>query len=191
MKVLVYIPFIKRFDRTPNYEKLRMEDFSQILSKRREYKYSSSYEECADVIKQYSCAPELDLQEYYRRLIAYIIIGNCDAHLKNFSLLEKKEGLRLSPVYDVLNTIIYKHFPAYLALFLNGKKYYYDEITPEILINFGCDIGLSKDMIKIIFNELRKSIKSANKNLRPNLRNPFKEQFYNLVEGSCSRILTP
>jgi serine/threonine-protein kinase HipA len=40
------------------------------------------------MIRKHSARPEIDLARLFRRLISFALIGNCDAHLKNFSLLE-------------------------------------------------------------------------------------------------------
>ncbi|MDP2193940.1 MAG: HipA domain-containing protein [Alphaproteobacteria bacterium] len=180
---------VTRFDRTENYKKLRMEDFAQILSKKSDQKYSSSYEECAGVIKKHSSRPALDLQEFYKRMIANIIIGNCDAHLKNFSLLETKDGLRLSPTYDVLNSIMYKNLGTELALELNGKKYVYDDVDQELLVQFGHNIGLTSNDIHLIFSEVAKKVKIANKLLQSPVPDEFRERFKEIVEGTCHRLL--
>jgi serine/threonine-protein kinase HipA len=94
---------VTRFDRTPEGGKLRLEGFAQILDKPRgrdfSGKYDAAYEDVAAVIKQHSVRPEIDLARFFRRLIVFVLVGNCDAHLKNFSLLETDAGLRLSPAY--------------------------------------------------------------------------------------------
>src|SRR5690606_21787479 len=96
---------VERFDRDAG-ARLRLEDFAQILGKPRgpEFggKYDSSYEEAASVITRFSSRPRLDLNRYYRLVVFNFALGNADAHLKNFSLLERPEGLRLSPAYDLL-----------------------------------------------------------------------------------------
>jgi hypothetical protein len=38
--------------------------------------------------------PEIDLADFFRRLIVFVLVGNCDARRKNFSLLETDAGLR-------------------------------------------------------------------------------------------------
>ncbi|MGH8247303.1 MAG: type II toxin-antitoxin system HipA family toxin, partial [Gammaproteobacteria bacterium] len=94
---------VTRFDRASDGRKLRLEDFAQILCRPRgrDYagKYDASHEEVAEVIKAYSARPEIDLDKFFRRLIVFALVGNCDGHLKNFSLLETPTGLRLAPLY--------------------------------------------------------------------------------------------
>lgn len=126
---------VTRFDRTSDGQKLRLEDSAQILGKPcgANYggKYDAAYEDVAAIIKTRSSRPAIDLARFFRRLVAFAIVGNCDAHLKNFSLLETPSGLRLSPVYDVVNTAIHGGFDQTLGLSINGAKPSLDaSITP-------------------------------------------------------------
>ena len=139
---------VTRFDRGPKGEKLRLEDCAQILVKPRgrDYggKYDSSYEEVAALINEHSSRPLIDLARFYRRLIAFALIANCDAHLKNFSLLETEAGLRLSPAYDVVNTVIYDRFEANFGLAIDGKRRHIEELDGALFRRFGRSTGLSE-----------------------------------------------
>ncbi len=121
------------FDRSPRGEPLRLEDCAQILCKPRGAgfagKYDAAYEDVAAVIRRFSVRPAIDLARFFRRLVVFALVGNCDAHLKNFSLLETAAGLRLSPAYDVVNTAIYERFDRTLALSLSGRKWQLDELA--------------------------------------------------------------
>lgn len=55
----------------------------------------------ADVIRRVSARPEYDLPALYRQAVFNAVIGNTDDHLKNFTLLRRAEGWRLSPAYDL------------------------------------------------------------------------------------------
>ena len=46
------------------------------------------------------------LEEFFKRIILNYLIGNADAHLKNFSIFRvpAKSDYQLTPNYDVLNT---------------------------------------------------------------------------------------
>jgi serine/threonine-protein kinase HipA len=140
---------VERFDRTANNEKLRLEDFAQILSqpKRRDFsgKYEGSFEQIADAIRSYSALPEIDIQLFFQMLIAFAVLGNCDCHLKNFSLLETRRGLRLVPAYDVVNTYIYGKvgYSTRFGLRLLGEEYQFDRLNRDIFSRFGRVIGLN------------------------------------------------
>lgn len=105
---------VKRFDVTAG-EKLHQEDFCQLLeiseeSHGKHYKYDLSYENAASVIDKFTATPLIQKESFFQTLLFNYLIGNGDAHLKNFSLIETVHGdFILSPLYDALSTTL--HFP--------------------------------------------------------------------------------
>ena len=187
---------VTRFDRGPAGEKLRLEDCAQILSKPKgqDYsgKYDASYEDVAAIIKQYSARPIIDLARFYKRLIAFALIGNCDAHLKNFSLLETPEGLRFSPAYDVVNTAIYPGYDQKLALSFGGRKVSLDEVNKGLFLKFGQEIGLSSKTIEQIFIDLKRQVRQSASIIQPPAAEDpdgFVTRFEEIVRNACIRIL--
>jgi len=187
---------VTRFDRGPKGEKLRLEDCAQILCKPRgqDYggKYEAAYEDVAAILEKHSSRPIIDVARFYRRLIAFSLIGNCDAHLKNFSLLETATGLRLSPAYDVLNTAIYDGYKQTLALSLGGKTVHLDETDGALFKTFGRQIGLSEAAIDQVFADLKRGTQKASTIITPpEAEGPdgFVTRFAEVVNNSCLRIL--
>lgn len=187
---------VTRFDRAEDGQKLRLEDFAQVLSKPRgrDYsgKYDASYEDVAQVIREHSARPVIDLQKLLRRLIVFSLVGNCDAHLKNFSLLETLDGLRLSPVYDVLNTAVYPDYSQTLALSINGRKWPVDSVTRKILEDFGLSIGVPAAAVKQSFEEIGRKVHTAAPIITPpDAEQPegFVNRFHEVVNNACLRIL--
>lgn len=112
---------VRRFDRTPDGHKLRCEDFTQILGE--DDKYSGSLEQIGKRIWELSSIPGLDVQLFFERALLNFLLGNGDAHLKNFSLLETDAGrLRLSPAYDIVcsKAVLAREMDS--ALIINGKQ---------------------------------------------------------------------
>jgi serine/threonine-protein kinase HipA len=186
---------VTRFDRTDNGSKLRLEDFAQILCKPRgrdfSGKYDASYEDVAEVIKKHSVRAEIDLARFFRRLIVFVLIGNCDAHLRNFSLLETTAGLRLSPAYDIVNTALYDGYDQDLALSIGGAKIHLDQVTREVLEDFGRSIALPKSAITDVFQSLSTRIKRAKAVITPPPAEPpdgFVTRFSEIVSRACLRI---
>jgi serine/threonine-protein kinase HipA len=98
---------IRRFDRTPDQQMVHIEDFAQVRGFFPEKKYSGSYETVAALI--YRNYDIISLQEFSRRLIFNIVIGNGDAHLKNWSLIYRdRRRPTLSPAYDLVPTFLYR-----------------------------------------------------------------------------------
>lgn len=187
---------VTRFDRTTDGGKLRLEDFAQILSKPRgrdfSGKYDASYEDVAAVIKEHSVRPEIDLAKFFRRLVVFVLVGNCDAHLKNFSLLETKDGLRLSPAYDILNTALYQTLDQNIALSVAGKKPNLDQVTRAVLEKFAKSIGIAPSAINQIFSELKRGVQRAANIIQPPQGEPpdgFVHRYQEIVSRACLRIL--
>jgi len=106
----------KRFDYNSIGKKQRQEDFATLFGKTAEnsgenYKYNFSYEQLAEVMKSFVPNYEVEIEKLYKLLLFNYLIGNGDAHLKNFSLIEtEKDDFELSPAYDLLNTQLHGDF---------------------------------------------------------------------------------
>lgn len=102
--------------------KYAQEDFASLMGLSKDnggsdfkYKYGS-YEECADVIRQYVKAATIDILRFFRIVLFNFITLNDDAHLKNFSLIKRDGEYRLSPAYDLINTSLQIYQPTLFAL---------------------------------------------------------------------------
>lgn len=97
---------VRRFDRT-EAGRVHQEDFAQVREVSADAKYSkATYEGIGRVIRAV-CPPE-DAVEYVRRLVAVIVMGNADAHLKNWTLrYPDGKQARLSPAYDLVCVTAY------------------------------------------------------------------------------------
>ncbi len=120
---LAYIT--KRVDRDKK-GKLHMEDFCQLSERLTEDKYKASMEQVGKLILKYSSNPLLDALTFFEVTVFSFLTGNSDMHLKNFSLLDYRNGMTgLSPSYDLLSTrlvIPEKDDNEEMALMLNGRK---------------------------------------------------------------------
>ena len=111
---------VKRFDRDKG-GKIHQEDFMQILGK--DEKYRGSNEEIGKKILTISDAPGLDVQLFYERVLLNFIIGNGDAHFKNYSIIYGTSGsIRLAPAYDIVSSKLVLPDEEDTALTINGKK---------------------------------------------------------------------
>lgn len=116
---LAYV--VKRFDREGR-RKIHQEDFAQILEK--QDKYTGSVEEIGRRLKEVSEVPGLDVQLFFERVVFNFLIGNGDAHVKNYSVVYNEEGLvRLAPAYDLLcSRIVIPLEQKESALTIQGQK---------------------------------------------------------------------
>ena len=115
-KSLAYM--VKRFDRR-NGEKINQEDFYQILGPKD--KYLGSVEQIGRKLKEISFVPGLDVQLFFERVVFYFLIGNGDAHFKNYSIAHRDDGqIRLTPAYDIVCTKLIIPKGKDSALMING-----------------------------------------------------------------------
>lgn len=98
---------VRRFDRPRAAERVHIEDFAQVFGVYPERKYhQASYTSIARVV--WLETGEEGITEYARRLVFNVLIGNGDAHLKNWSLIyPDRRTPQLSPAYDLVGTIPY------------------------------------------------------------------------------------
>lgn len=113
----------RRFDVAPDGSKYQQEDFASLggLTKANggsDYKYCNlSYEECAELIRKYTQAAPVEILKFFRIVVFNYLILNDDAHLKNFSLINRGDGeYHLTPAYDLINTSLHLYQPRIFAL---------------------------------------------------------------------------
>lgn len=121
---------IERFDRLDR-EAVHIEDFAQVFGAYPDEKYGrASYRNLARVIG--AEASHADVEEFIRRLVFNILIGNADMHLKNWSLIyPDRQRAALAPAYDFVSTIAYIPHANAALKFTRTKRF--DELTVDEL----------------------------------------------------------
>ncbi len=176
-RAMAYV--IKRFDRAEDGSKLQQEDFQQLLQK--DDKYDGSYERIANFLKKHSSVPGLDLIRLFERALLFYVVGNGDAHLKNFSLLRTQDvGYQLSPVYDIVNSrLVLPEEKEDMCLSIQGKK---NRVSGGEFIRLSEHFGLTRkqaDNSLSRLNELKPTIESmiGESFLTESLKDTFLEIF--------------
>ena len=148
---------VTRFDREPGGRRVQTEDFSQILGAIGDQKYFKANETTImNVVHRFSDDPIGGLLEAVRRITVNLLIGNGDAHLKNWSFLYPHDGkVQLTPAYDIVPTFLYGDDTMALA-FGNTK-------TPSIvgLRRFERAAGAMQVSSKVVLSEVRRTVQQA------------------------------
>lgn len=102
----------KRFDVKPDMSKYPMEDFASVLGMTEQgygsdFKYDGCYAQIADAIKEYVPAWVLAMEQFFCMVLFNYQYANEDAHMKNFSLINRDGEYFLAPAYDLINTRIH------------------------------------------------------------------------------------
>lgn len=133
---------IKRFDRNQN-NRIHMEDFAQVFQVYPDKKYeSTNYETIAKAIDD-----PFGIAHY---VLASLLIGNSDQHMKNLSILYIDQiNPILAPLYDMVSTIQFIE-DRNLALNFSKTKHFY-AMTEEHFLSFAKRLGANeKEMMRIV-----------------------------------------
>jgi serine/threonine-protein kinase HipA len=168
---------VERYDRIyravpgqePVLERLHQEDFCQALGIVSEMKYQKeggpSLKQCFALLREVSSTPVIDLSRLLDAVIFNYLVGNNDAHGKNFSLLYRGTGtddmqVSLSPLYDSLSTVYYPEVSRTMAMKLGGQ-YSSEKVMPPNFEQFAEEAGLAKPMVRRRVLEVVEKIFSA------------------------------
>lgn len=164
---------VERYDRLMDAQghrqRLHQEDFCQALGVVPEMKYQNEggpdLAQCFDLLRSATrpSAPQV------LRLLDYVIfnalIGNHDAHAKNFSLLYSGKAPVLAPSYDTLSTAVYSTLTQKMAMKI-GSKYKFTEVQVRHWEQFAQAAGLSPAQVKKRILALARQLPSEAASLR-------------------------
>jgi serine/threonine-protein kinase HipA len=139
---------VERYDRIVQphgaVERIHQEDFCQATGIPPEKKYEEdggpSLRRIAGILQ--ATAGTDSLETLLRAVTVNVLIGNGDAHGKNFSLLHDPLGsLRLAPLYDLLSTLVYGDDR--LAMYIDNVRQT-SRVTADRIVNEAARWGLSR-----------------------------------------------
>jgi serine/threonine-protein kinase HipA len=145
------IPYleVERYDRDVTADPIRrlhQEDVCQALGRPSEAKYQAeggpSVVETVELLRRCSAVPAQDLPRFWKALVFNWLIGNCDAHAKNYSLLYDTGAPTLAPLYDLVCTTVYPELTTRLAMTIGGARDIRD-VDPRAWEGLGQAAGMS------------------------------------------------
>jgi serine/threonine-protein kinase HipA len=132
----ITVLLIERYDRHTheNYiERVHQEDFCQALAIPSSMKYQNEegpgFKQSFELLN-HTYLPAVDRNRLASIVIFNYLIGNMDAHGKNFSLVHHSDGIKLSPFYDILCTRAYPELASKMAMKI-GSQYDADDVQPR------------------------------------------------------------
>ena len=192
---------VERYDRmrrqSPDgaaLERLHQEDFCQALGIVSENKYQKeggpSLKQCFALLREVSSAPVLDLARLLDAVVFNFLVGNNDAHGKNFSLLYRGAGAvsletRLAPLYDVVSTRYYPELTSELAMKIGGE-YSSDRVSKTNFEQLAEDAGLTKPLVRSRVPELAEAVLS--KLDKTGIDHPVSEALAAQIRARCDAI---
>ncbi|MGH9304922.1 MAG: HipA domain-containing protein [Acidimicrobiales bacterium] len=153
-KLIVVERYDRRIGPDGSVHRIHQEDFCQAAGLPPELKYEehggSSFARLAQILVDVGQPDSLD------RLLGAVfinsLIGNGDAHAKNYSLLHEDSGrLRLSPLYDLVSTSYYGDNR--LAMFIDNVQRT-DRVSAPRMVNEGIRWGMARRRATGIIDDL-------------------------------------
>lgn len=158
---------VERYDRerqNGRVVRLHQEDFCQALGLTSAYKYENhlgpSLARCRKLIFDHSDKPGADACDFVDAVMFNLIVGNGDAHAKNFSFLYTQKGIRLAPLYDLLSTVFYPELSMGMAMAIDGR-FRFAEIDRQALESGAKAIGLTRTFLTKRLDLLRDKLPNA------------------------------
>ena len=144
--------------------RLHQEDFCQLLRVDPKRKYEAlggpGIADAMRLMRELSLTAA-DTLEFIRRIIFIFLVGNGDAHGKNFSVLYRGRKVALSPMYDVMSTALYPEVSPRMAMKIDGE-YAFKWITRGKFLRQTEKLGLApRTMDREIDRMVRRIVKRA------------------------------
>lgn len=158
---------IERYDRHPGgvggIIRLHQEDFCQALGFTSARKYARDggpvFRDCFALVRRVTTRPATEVLKLLDAALFNIIIGNADAHAKNFSLLYAPGGTVLAPLYDLLSTVAYPALSPRFAMKVGGSQTL-EAIDRKALDNFANAIGIRAPFVRRRMSEMVEAVQS-------------------------------
>jgi serine/threonine-protein kinase HipA len=156
---------VERYDRVVgadgSVKRIHQEDFCQATGTPPDTKYEEdggpSLRRVADILQ--SAAAADSLEKLLQAVTLNVLLGNGDAHGKNFSLLHSPSGaLTLTPLYDLMSTLHYGDNR--LAMYVDSVQRI-DRVTAERVANEAVRWGLSRMRAKETIDDLLEKAPAA------------------------------
>ena len=189
---------VERYDRVVGTQGLRrrlhQEDFCQALGVVPEMKYQNEggpdLAQCFDLVRRVTRPSAPHILRMLDCVIFNALIGNHDAHAKNFSLLYTNRTPVLAPLYDLLSTAVYPNLTPKMAMKI-GSKYKFSEVQARHWDQFADAVGLSKAQARKRILAFAKSMPTTARELQSDPAHGFTnhdmvEQIVSLIEQRCA-----
>ena len=153
----------RRYDREAEegvVRRLHQEDFCQMLKIDPKRKYENLGG--PGVVTSFALLRELSLPasdtlEFLDRIIFNFLVGNGDAHGKNFSVLYRDGAMELAPMYDVMSTAIYPEVGKRMAMKIDGE-YAFKWITTGKFLRMAKAIGVGDRVMRRELNKMERRV---------------------------------
>jgi len=161
-KPLLLVERYDRMMREGKTHRLHQEDFAQALGVPSNRKYAAeggpTFRDSFGLLRSAATRPAREVLKLADAAIFNLIIGNADAHAKNYSLLRRENAeVVLAPLYDLVATHMWKELSPKLAMRF-GRAASLEEFDRESVARFAEESGLGAPYIRRRVSDLAEAV---------------------------------
>jgi len=187
---------VERYDRfldDGQLRRLHQEDFCQALGVAPELKYQNeggpTISDGFALVRKVTTPSAPNLLRLLDCIIFNCLVGNNDAHAKNFSLLYSQSGIQLAPLYDVLSTAVYPDLTDRMAMKI-GSKYRFDELHARHWVQMAEAAQLGAPQLKRRVLEIAGLLPNLSQSLHTKFKvkgwdHPILNEITSLIKARC------
>ena len=152
---------VTRYDRRQGPDgavrRLHQEDFCQALGIVADRKYASDggpgFRQCFELVRRACSRPAVEVLKLLDAAIVQVLLGNADAHGKNYSLLHRDGRVKLAPLYDLLSTVAYPDLSPNFAMRI-ARRATLEDMRRGDWDRFATNVGLGAPFVRRRVREL-------------------------------------
>jgi serine/threonine-protein kinase HipA len=202
---LTYL-LVERYDRViegGHVKRLHQEDFCQALgvASRTKYQHEGgpNVKNIFEVVWNWTSVPAQNVIRLIGAVVLNVVLGNEDAHGKNFSLLFGSDGqIGLAPLYDLVSTVTYDNLARAFAMRI-GRARTLQELNRHEWQRFADQAGVDFVLVRSVLTDVcehvrRHAAEVAGNLVQPGLDGAFMEDLAATVvrrAEACQAMVAP
>lgn len=186
---------IQRYDREVidnKIKRIHQEDFCQASNIPSAYKYQAEggvdFKRCFEILRATS-QPAIAINQFIQLMIFNYLIGNNDAHGKNFSILHYENGeIKFAPAYDILCSEVYPGLSNKMAMKIGGH-YKHDEILLRHFEKLANENDISFTQLKKVIKKQCETLPDIVSGVINSFENEIGKNILSVVQKNCTKLL--
>ena len=184
---------VTRYDRRREPDgairRLHQEDFCQALGIVADRKYAADggpgIRQCFELVRRACSRPAVEVLKLLDAAIVQVLLGNADAHGKNYSLLHREGRVELAPLYDLLSTVAYRDLSPRFAMRI-ARRATLEELRRGDWDRFANSAGLGAPFVRRRVRELAELALARATAVAAELAHPGLDE--NALAGCAERV---
>ena len=186
---------IQRYDReiiNNKIKRIHQEDFCQASNIPSAYKYQAEggvdFKRCFEILRVTS-QPAVAINQFIQLMIFNYLIGNNDAHGKNFSILHYENGeIKFAPAYDILCSQAYPELSNKMAMKIGGH-YKHDEILLRHFEKLANENNISFTQLKKVIKNQCETLPGIVSEVVNSFDNKIGKDILAVAQKNCTKLL--